>query len=128
MREPGRGNAVFVQTFPLSGAKYQISGANDDAHHPLWSPDGKDLFYTPGPGSRITRVSVTKGPGFAFGTPTTLNRLFANNAGNADRPYDMTRDGKQFLSVSDPAADSGQGDSINVVVNWFSDLRAKVGR
>jgi len=128
MREPGRRNAVFVETFPPSGAKYQISSASDDAHHPLWSPNGNDLFFTPGPGARITRVPVTRGPGFAFGTPTTLNRPFTNNAGSADRPYDMARDGQQFLGVSDPMADPGQGDSINVVVNWFSDLRAKVGR
>ncbi len=57
-----------------------------------------------------------------------LNRPFTNNAGSADRPYDLTRDGKQFLGVTDPTARPGQGDSINVVVNWFSDLRAKVGR
>jgi hypothetical protein len=128
MREPGRRNAIFVEPFPLSGAKYQISSGSDDAHHPLCSPDGNDLFYTPGPGPRIIRVPITKGPGFAFGAPTMLNRPFTNNAGSADRPYDLTRDGKQFLGVTDPTARPGQGDSINVVVNWFSDLRAKVGR
>ena len=75
----------------------------------------------------MTRVSVTTGPGFSFGTPVALDRAFTNNAGSADRPYDVARDGKQFLGVSDSTTDEGQGASINVVVNWFSELRAKVG-
>ena len=77
---------------------------------------------------RITRVPVTRRPGFGFGTATTLDRPFTNNAGSADRPYDVARDGKQFLGISDSTAEPGQGDSINVVVNWFSELRARVGR
>jgi hypothetical protein len=36
--------------------------------------------------------------------------------------------GKRFLSVTDFSAQPGQGDSINVVVNWLAELRAKVGR
>jgi hypothetical protein len=57
-----------------------------------------------------------------------LNRPFVYNAGSADRPCDITRDGKRFLSVTDFSAQPGQGDSINVVVNWLAELRAKVGR
>jgi hypothetical protein len=76
----------------------------------------------------MTRVAVMRGAAFASGQPTTLNRPFVNNAGSADRPYDITRDGKRFLSVTDLSAQPGQGDSINVVVNWFAELRAKVGR
>jgi Tol biopolymer transport system component len=33
---------VFVQPFPLTGAKYQIS--KQGGGHALWSPDGKELF------------------------------------------------------------------------------------
>src|SRR6476661_4024148 len=78
-REPGRRNVLFVESFPPTGSRFQVSPLNDDAHHPVWSPDGNDLFYTPGPGTRITRVPVTRGPGFSFGTPTTINRPFTNN-------------------------------------------------
>ena len=127
-REPGRRNVLFVEPFPPTGSPFQVSLPNDDAHHPVWSPDGNDLFYTPGPGTRMTRLAVMRGAAFASGEPTTLNRPFANNAGSTDRPYDITRDGKRFLSVTDLSTEPGQGDSINVVVNWFAELRAKVGR
>jgi Tol biopolymer transport system component len=127
-REPGQKNVLFVEPFPPTGVPFQVSAPNDDAHHPVWSADGNDLFYTPGPGTRMTRVPVMRGAAFALGSPTTLNRPFANNAGSMDRPYDMAPDGKHFLSVTDLTPEPGQGDSINVIVNWFTDLRARVGR
>jgi Tol biopolymer transport system component len=36
-------DAVYVQTFPATGAKYQIS-RGDVGNHVLWSRDGKQLF------------------------------------------------------------------------------------
>lgn len=54
--EAGRLDAVCVQPFPATGAKYQIS-KGDDGHHPLWSPDGSELFYIPGPGQFVV-VSI----------------------------------------------------------------------
>ncbi|MGH9408316.1 MAG: protein kinase domain-containing protein [Vicinamibacterales bacterium] len=127
-RESGQKNALMVGTFPPSAAKYQVSLPNEDGHHPVWSADGNDLFYTPGPGNRIAHVAVTRGPAFGFGSPTALNRLFINTAGSADRPYDIMPDGKQFLGVTDVTTDPARTDSINVVVNWFAELRAKVGK
>ena len=41
-------DAVYVQPFPATGAKYQVS-RGDVGHHALWSRDGKQLFYIPGP-------------------------------------------------------------------------------
>ena len=53
-------DAVYVQPFPATGAKYQIS-RGDVGHHALWSRDGKQLFYIPGPG-RFVVVNVTTQP------------------------------------------------------------------
>ena len=47
--ETGR-PAVYVQPFPADGTKYQLPKDTNDEHHPLWSPDGRELFYVPGPG------------------------------------------------------------------------------
>ncbi len=38
-------NEVYVQPFPPTGAKYQISTSG--GRNALWSPDGKQLFYQP---------------------------------------------------------------------------------
>ncbi|OFW20401.1 MAG: hypothetical protein A3H97_20960 [Acidobacteria bacterium RIFCSPLOWO2_02_FULL_65_29] len=44
-REGRTSSAVYLQPFPPTGAKYQISKNADDAHHPVWSPDGAELVF-----------------------------------------------------------------------------------
>jgi serine/threonine protein kinase/Tol biopolymer transport system component len=122
-REPGRSNQVYVEPFPATGAKYLASNSLEDAHHPLWSADGTELFYTPGPGSRLIRVPVRFTPSLSFGTASVIERPFSNLASSSDRPYDMTRDG-HFLSLTDPLLAAGGLHSITVVLNWFAELRA----
>ena len=40
---------IYVQPFPASGVQYQLPiEASGLAAQPLWSPDGKELFYNPG--------------------------------------------------------------------------------
>ena len=56
---------IFVQPFPLTGAKYQLPHTLDN-HHPAWSADGKELFFIPGPG-RFESVPITTQPRFDFG-------------------------------------------------------------
>ncbi len=38
-------NILYVQPFPPTGVKYQISATIDDGHHPAFSPDGSQLLY-----------------------------------------------------------------------------------
>ena len=40
-----RDTGIFVEPFPATGAKYRIAAAGI---HPLWSPDGKELFFLAG--------------------------------------------------------------------------------
>jgi serine/threonine protein kinase/Tol biopolymer transport system component len=123
LREPGRSNQIYVEPFPPTGAKYLASNSLEDAHHPLWSADGTELFYTPGPGSRLIRVPVTFTPSVSFGAASVIERPFSNLASSSDRPYDMTRDGR-FFSLTDPLLAAGGLHSITVVLNWFAELRA----
>ncbi|HEX5473350.1 MAG TPA: protein kinase [Vicinamibacterales bacterium] len=125
-RQIGRQNQVFVEPFPATGAKYLVSGTGEDAHHPVWAPDGTAIFYTPGPGTRITRVPVTLTPSVSFGAASVLPRPFANLAGSSDRPYDVARDGTHFLSVTDPIVSNKGLRSITVVTHWFEELNARV--
>src|SRR4029453_13089500 len=62
----GANHVTFVQPFPPTGAIYQIS-SNDDGHHPVWSRDGHELFYIPGPG-RLNVVNVSGERSFTFST------------------------------------------------------------
>jgi WD40-like Beta Propeller Repeat len=54
MREAVAGtDFVYAQPFPATGEKVQISTNAETGHHPVWSSDGKELYYSPGPGSRL---------------------------------------------------------------------------
>ncbi len=119
---------VFVQPFPPTGAKYLISGPEEDAHHPSWSRDGRELFYTPGPGSRIQRVAVTTTPAFQFRPAVTLPRRFTNAPPTHPRTYDVAADGR-FLGLIEAEALKESGtplSQIYVVLNWFEELKTKV--
>ena len=120
---------MYVQPFPPTGAKFQISKNEDDAHHPVWSPDGKELFFTPGPGTRVSAVSISTQPTFRLGEAALLARPFTNEGKTVERPFDISRDGQRFLGMIDAtqAVQSGrpQAEQIQVVLNWFEDLKAR---
>jgi Tol biopolymer transport system component len=123
---PAQSNVVFVQPFPATGAKSQVSGNAEDGHHQSWSSEGKELFYNPGPNRALTGVRVTTGRGFAFGPAPSITRSFIGLAPSWQRPYDTARDGKRFLglTLADTAAPA-LSNQINVILNWFDELRAR---
>ncbi len=118
---------IYVQPFPASGAKYEVSEGGGDTR-PLWSPDGRQLFYLQNAGQlRLAAVDVRTQPSFAVGKAMELpiDGIIARGA----RPYDITPDGKQFLVMLSPS-EAASGDApafqINVVLNWFEDLKTRV--
>jgi serine/threonine-protein kinase len=122
----GQTDVVFVQPFPATGAKSQVSANAEIGHHPGWSSDGKELFYNPGPNRPMTAVTVTTTHGFALGAAPSITRSFMGLAPILQRPYDPARDGKRFLGLtSSDAADPALSNQINVVLNWFDELRAR---
>ncbi len=122
------GFQVFVQPYPPTGAKYQLS--TDGGRNLVWSPDGKQVFYasTAGP-SRITTVDIRTEPSFSFGKAVTtpVDRAVWIMPGTN---YDITPDAKQFVVVvsaapgSDPTTQPT--DQINVVLNWLEELKQRV--
>jgi serine/threonine protein kinase len=121
---------VYVQPFP-SGTKYQAP-QDQDTHHPLWSPDGKELFYAAGP-SLLGSVSVSTQPSPSFGSPVRAPKVGFNTAApGAVRPYDILPDGKHFIGVvnAGQTQTGGGPPQIQVVLNWFEDVkqRASVGK
>jgi len=122
-------NTVYVQPFPPTGAKYQIS-KDDDGHHPVWSPDGKEIFFVPG-ANQFSVVSVTTEPSFSFGNPVSLPRRFTEGGPATPTAIDITPDGKRFVGVAlagqGQAADSSTATpQLQVVLNWFEELKQKV--
>ncbi|OFW29070.1 MAG: hypothetical protein A3H97_15870 [Acidobacteria bacterium RIFCSPLOWO2_02_FULL_65_29] len=128
--ESGR-NEIYVQPFPPTGAKYQITTAG--GQWPVWSPDGKQLFYAQGVAGTgdIMAVDVQTQPSFVFGKPTPLpiKGILHNGAQGMPRGWDITPDGKQFLVMllaSEAESNQGQVQQINVTLNWFDELKQRV--
>jgi serine/threonine-protein kinase len=119
----------FVQSFPPSGTKYQLP--TDGNGSPLWSPDGKQLFYPRDQSlsSPLLAVDIRTQPKFIFGKTTTLSFEAMVTNVNGPRPYDITPDGKYFVALL-PASKSESGkstpDQVNVTLNWFSELQQHV--
>ena len=123
--ESSLGPQVYVQPFPPNGAKYQIStGLSTGA---LWAPDGRQIIYEDNLGGRVrlVAVDVRTQPSFAVGKPTPL--LIEGLVQRGGRPYDIAPDGKQFIVMLPPSeTKTGEGLQINVVLNWFQDLKQRV--
>jgi serine/threonine-protein kinase len=122
-------SSLFVQPFPMTGATYPISKSGG-GFHPTWSPDGKELFYfAGGGGGQFVAVSVTTRPTFTFGNPVLVSKPFVERGPGSERNNDITLDGKRFLGVvtaGQTASAASAAPQIQVVLNWFEELKAKV--
>jgi eukaryotic-like serine/threonine-protein kinase len=127
-----RRSAVYVQPFPPTGFKFQISKNEEAGHHPVWSPDGKALFYIPGPG-QLHMVRIETQPAFSAGEVVRLAQQPFGIAGAPwfERPYDIGRDGQRVLGVIDATLVQTQlgtpeASQIRVVLNWGEELKRLV--
>jgi len=123
---------VFVEPFPSNGVKHPVGTG---IWHPVWSADGKQLFYR-GSGGREFVVRVTTQPTFSIGNPDVMDGTAFQSRGRVEREYDVTRDGR-FIGVVVAAGQSQTGErvfatsggstqQINVVLNWFEELKQRV--
>ena len=95
----------------------------------MWSPDGKELFYLTGGGAgQLLAVRVTTRPTFAVGNPVSVPTPFVDPGPRFERNNDVTRDVTRFLGVVTPGltASSARATQIQVVGNWFEELKARV--
>ena len=109
---------IYVRPYPGPGGKWQISTAGGE--QPVWNPNGRELFYRSG--DKMMAVEIATEPGFAAGKPRVLfEGPYATQSTYPD--YDVSPDGQRFLMLK-PAAQAEEGPTqINVVLNWFEDLK-----
>jgi Tol biopolymer transport system component len=106
---------IYVQSFPPSGAKWQISAQG--GLHPRWSHDEKELFYIASD-QKLMAVPVRSGGTLEYGVPVPLFDTRIANVFAVRAPYEVARDGRRFLltrTVSQPGPPT-------VVVNWSAGL------
>jgi serine/threonine-protein kinase len=111
---------IFVSPFPRGG-KVQIS--TEGGTEPMWSRDGKELFYRSG--AKMMAVPISTEDGIAPGKPTLLfeGRFEGGTRAFPGSNYDVTPDGRFVMIRRDESAGPAQ---INVVLNWFEELKRLV--
>ena len=119
---------IFVQPFPLTAAKYQVTSTG--GRTPLWSPDGRQLYFHEPLSNRLLVVDIRTAPSFTVGKPVQLS-VQGTIHPIAQRNYDVTPDGKRLLVVLPTAtgptdAPRSSSQQINVVLNWVEELKARV--
>jgi len=117
--ETGR-NEVYVQPFPGPGRRVRIS--TDGGEAPIWSRDGREVFYLSGAELMAVKVSA----GAVDLSPQKPERLFRKNRCSlcSGLEYDVAPDGR-FLMIQ-PLEGTVPSAPIAVVLNWSEELKARV--
>jgi hypothetical protein len=118
---------VYVHSFPeLDEGRWQVSANGGES--PIWSPDGRELFYRSG--DAVMAVKVDTEQAFSL-EPAEI--LFRGNyhAYWPETSWGIHPDGKRFLMMkSSPTTDNGLDTSeprrINIVLNWLEELKERV--
>jgi serine/threonine protein kinase/Tol biopolymer transport system component len=122
---------VYIRPFPdVDSNRMQVSTNGGDS--PLWSPDGRELFYRNG--AAVMAVSVKTEPKLNLEIPKTLfqgSYVTYVSGSPVMRPWDISPDGKRFLMIKSPlpAGETSAAEGlrkINIVLNWFEELKQRV--
>ncbi|HUF23132.1 MAG TPA: protein kinase [Vicinamibacterales bacterium] len=115
---------VFVRPFPDVDA-WQSKVSTEGGEEPVWSPDGREIFYLAG--GKLMAVRVTRAAGgIELEKPVALFDIAPYFFGGVGRNYDVTPDGRRFVMVKNPVGGPAQSTPITIVMNWIEELRSKV--
>jgi Tol biopolymer transport system component len=117
---------IYLCTFPdVEGPQRKVSVGG--GYDPLWSPNGRKLYYRSE--DSVMSVSIETESDLDIGIPVPLFKdnyaLFGTNYS-----WDIDLVGKRFLMAKDNLSNSRKGivapPKINVILNWFEELKQKV--
>jgi serine/threonine-protein kinase len=116
---------IYIERYPELGNRQQISTGG--GRLPLWSRDGRELFFSSRDSRQILAVPVQSGTMLIAGRPQVLFEFAMLSIQGEVRPYDIAPDGR-FLIIGSGQADSGSGTPSNMIVvqNWFEELKRLV--
>jgi dipeptidyl aminopeptidase/acylaminoacyl peptidase len=114
---------IYVRPYPIvPGTERRVSEGG--ASGPVWAPDGSSLYYR-----GLTSIMVApmpRGTGATPGRPRPLFPLAPFRFSGNTSAFDIHPDGKRFVMVTVGDPPPPLPDQINVVFNWFDELRRRV--
>jgi len=120
--ESGR-HEVYVRPFPnVDETRWLLSAGGGS--EPLWSHSGRELFYRSGNNDMVA-VDILPGPTFSLGEQRVLFSMRDYEGVLRHQNYDVGPDDQRFIMIQ---LEEGDVESdIVMVLNWFEELKAKVG-
>jgi eukaryotic-like serine/threonine-protein kinase len=109
---------VYVRPYPGPGPAVKVS--NGFAIEPLWSRDGRELFYRAGENAeKFMAAEIRTSAGLSISAPRLLfsSELAAGGREDRYREYDVSADGKEFVSVRVRPPEEPDRQ-ITIVTNW----------
>jgi hypothetical protein len=110
------GSEVYVQSFPVPDKKFPVS--NGSGELPVWSRDGRELFYQAGRKLMAVDIAVVA-DGLSLGQPKALFDLPLGSGTGLTVDYDVAPDGRFLFNV--PV--ERQTPRAIVTLNWKTGLR-----
>jgi Tol biopolymer transport system component/tRNA A-37 threonylcarbamoyl transferase component Bud32 len=101
---------IYVQSFP--GDERRVLVSPGGGIRPMWSPDGKELYYAAGD----AMMAVALKPNGEFSAPRRLfdrSRFLINDRFQS---YSVSPDGRRFLMIE--RAPDAAPRQLNVILNW----------
>jgi serine/threonine-protein kinase len=119
---------IYVRPYPaVDAGRWQLSTSG--GRQPLWSPDGRELFFWNSEGS-LMGVPLRAGPRETFAAGDAVKIIdggyfTADGEVNLGRTYDITPDGRRFVMIKD-MRDGEQPTSLSIILNWTEELARRL--
>jgi Tol biopolymer transport system component len=111
----GTPGGIYAQPYPATGGVFQVSAGG--AYQPVWSRDGRELFYV-GIDGRLMAARVDTSDGLRVVGRESLFVIPILGPGAAGDQYAATRDGRRFLV--NRAQQMTRTTPLTVVLNWLA--------
>jgi WD40 repeat protein len=115
---------VYVRPFPGPGGRWQISTRGGSL--PLWSRDGRELFFETLDNRVMAAGYTAKGDSFAAGKPRVWTDARLHRLGTTFSNYDLAPDGKRLAAfLADDANGEKPPTHLTFLLNFFDELRRR---
>jgi Tol biopolymer transport system component len=105
-------SGIFVEAFPSGGQRQRVA---DNGSLPVWSPDGKALYYAVDGVLSVVDVSELGGA-LRFGAPRALMPIITGRGFS----YDVAKDGRILALVT---SERRASRPLTLVQNWIAALK-----
>ena len=115
---------VYVRAFPDKGGKWQIS--NSGGVHPVWTRNGRDLFFRTEENQIMVAGYTVKGDSFVADKPRVWSEKRIANIGVLAN-YDLAPDGKRIAALMPAGTPEDQKAQSHVIFleNFFDEVRRR---